>query len=86
MTRTPRLAVDMDQVIVDTLARYQIWYARDFGAPLPVAALVGKGFKVAVPEAHQAQVQSYAHHPDFFRDLTPFVGSIDVLRRLAQRY
>lgn len=81
-----RLAVDMDEVMADSIARFQEWYQRDFQLELTLAAMHGKDASDAVAPEHQAALRAYPNTEGFFRDLPVMADSQAVLRELAQRY
>ena len=81
-----RIAVDMDEVMADSIARFQEWYGRDFQQELTLAALHGKNPADAVAPEHQSALRAYPNAEGFFRDLSVIEGSQRVLRELAQRY
>lgn len=81
-----RIAVDMDEVMADSIARFREWYGRDFQLELTLAALHGKSPADAVAPEHQAALRAYPNAVGFFRDLPVMADSQDILRALAQRY
>lgn len=86
MNKKLRIAVDMDEVMADSIARFQEWYGRDFQAELTLGALHGKNPADAVVPEHQATLRAYPNAPGFFKDLPVMADSQDVLRRLSERY
>ncbi|WBO84999.1 5' nucleotidase, NT5C type [Hymenobacter yonginensis] len=85
MTKT-RIAVDMDEVIADSIARFQEWYAHEFGLEMTLAQLRGKNFHDAVAPEHQSALRGYPNRPGFFKDLPLMADSQRVLRELSQRH
>jgi len=81
-----RIAVDMDEVIADALARFQEWYARDYQLTLTREELLGKHAVDVVPPEHQPALRAYPSADGFFRDLPIIQDSQQVLRRLSERY
>ena len=86
MSQKIRIAVDMDEVMADSIARFQAWYGRDFQRELTLGALHGKEPANAVAPEHQAALRAYPNAPGFFKDLPVMDGSQDVLRRMLERY
>ncbi len=86
MDKKIRIAVDMDEVMADSIARFQAWYGRDFQLELTLGALHGKDPADAVAPEHQAALRAYPNAPGFFKDLPVMAGCQDVLRRLSERY
>jgi 5'(3')-deoxyribonucleotidase len=85
MTKT-RIAVDMDEVIADSIARFQEWYTHEFGQEMTRAQLRGKSFHEAVALEHQPALRDYPNRPGFFKDLPLMADSQRVLQELAQRH
>ncbi|GGG58766.1 5' nucleotidase, NT5C type [Hymenobacter glacieicola] len=85
MTKT-RIAVDMDEVIADSIARFHEWYGLDFQLRLSLDQLRGKHFHQAVAAEHQAALQEYPNRPGFFKDLPLIADSQRVLREISQRH
>ena len=80
------IAVDMDEVITDTVAKLKAWYFRDYGKYYHDDELLGRELRHAIPAEHLPAYQGYLNTPGFFRDLEPMEGSVEVLRRLNDRY
>ncbi|MBC8081599.1 MAG: 5'-3'-deoxyribonucleotidase [Hymenobacter sp.] len=85
MTKT-RIAVDMDEVIADTIARFQEWYGRDFQLTMTREQLHGHKMRDVVAPEHQAALRAYPSRPGFFRDLPVLADSQRVLREIARRH
>lgn len=81
-----RIAIDMDEVMADTLGRKLEWYERDFGIKMDPATTRGQYFNYAVPEAHQPIVKQYARHSDFFDDLKINENCQAVIQALQAQY
>ncbi len=84
--RTPRLAIDMDEVIADPLSKFIALYERDYGIRLPEQLPAGKEIYELVPEEVNRKWYDYINEPGFFRDLPVIPGSREVIRRLMERY
>lgn len=81
--RKTRIAVDMDETIVDTLSRHLDWYNNEHHSTLRKNDLQGKKIYDVVPECHVDRVKSYPNDPAFFADLRPFENAISTLDALS---
>lgn len=81
-----RIAVDMDEVLADSIARFQEWYGLEFHLPLTREQLRGKNVHEAVAPEHRAALRGYPNRPGFFKDLPLMPDSQRVLRELAERH
>jgi len=86
MMRKQRIAIDMDEVMADPLARFLEWYERDHGVVLSLDQLQGKKIYEAVVEEHQEVMRSYPHQVHFFKDLKVMQDSQEVIRKLSEKY
>ena len=84
--RRPRIAIDMDEVVANTLAKQLKAYNATFRTALRVEDLAGRGLWAAVPEAHGPALREMVLDPTFFRDIDLLEGCRDVVRELAQPY
>jgi 5'(3')-deoxyribonucleotidase len=85
-TSPQRVAVDMDEVMADTLTRWLECYNRDFGTTITKADLRGKRLYDLVGTSGAAAARSYLDRAEFFRDLPLMDGSQEILKRLSERY
>jgi 5'-nucleotidase len=75
------IAVDMDGVLANVLARFIDLDARDFGRRKTMEEIEG------VPELHAfARIHEYLHTDGFFRSPPVIADSQEVLYRLNQKY
>ena len=81
-----RIAIDMDEVVADSLGRFLAFYERDFGIKVDRASLRGRHLFEAVPDAHREVVRAYPREAGFFHDLDVIDGSQAVVRELSERY
>lgn len=79
-----RIAVDMDEVMADTVAEHIRRYNHDHGASLSTEVMDGKWLWQCVPEEHQQVLSAYLDEPDFFGDLPLMPDAQRVLQRLQQ--
>jgi 5'(3')-deoxyribonucleotidase/uncharacterized protein with PQ loop repeat len=84
--RKLRIAVDMDEVIADSLGKHIDAYNEAFGARLSAEDLAGKHLHHVVPAEHAEALQEIVFHPTFFEDLGVIEGSREVIRELAERH
>ncbi|MEK6397302.1 MAG: 5'-3'-deoxyribonucleotidase, partial [Terriglobus sp.] len=77
-----RIAVDMDEVMADTVAEHLRRYNQDFNADLSKDDMDGKWLWQCVPDAHHPALQGYLDEPDFFRNLPIMPDAQRVLERL----
>jgi 5'-nucleotidase len=85
-TLTKRIAVDMDEVMADTLTRWLECYNRDFGTTISKADLRGKRLYDVVGTSRATAARAYLDRSEFFRDLPLMNGSREVLKALSERY
>ncbi len=81
-----RLAIDMDEVMADTLAHYLHRYNSEFGGSIKKADLQGKRPFDTLPLAHREQVMTYFQDPEFFANIPLMEGSQEAVAKLAKRY
>jgi 5'-nucleotidase len=84
--RRPRIAIDMDEVIADSLGKHLRAYNAAFDVALARCDLDGKSLPDAVPQARAAAARDLLRDPSFFADLDVIEGSREVVRDLAERY
>jgi 5'(3')-deoxyribonucleotidase len=84
--RKPRIAVDMDEVIADPLSKFIRLYNRDYGVPLDLKISPGNEVYHHVPEHAKMKLYEYINEKGFFRDLAVLPDSIEVLKKLQEKY
>ncbi|HEX3934444.1 MAG TPA: 5'(3')-deoxyribonucleotidase [Puia sp.] len=80
-----RIIIDMDEVIADPMGEMIRWYNDQYGAEPDKSKMVGSWIK-GFPEEHQPMIMERIKSPGFFRHLPVMEDSVDVLRRLNERY
>jgi 5'(3')-deoxyribonucleotidase len=82
-----RIALDMDDVLADTLTAQLAWFERRHGYRWTRGDLVGKRLfaDLATPE-QVAEHDALLYEGSFFADLPVATGAVEVVRALAQRY
>lgn len=81
-----RIAIDMDEVITDSIGRFIELYQQEFQEDLSDLRQPGRNLTNTVPPDRLATVKQYPHQRDFFKDLDPITGSLEVVEQLCQRY
>ena len=84
--RRARVAVDMDEVLVDLVPRLLESYNCAFGERLTREGLEGRALGEVVPPDRRAALEELVLEPSFFADLDPMPGGIEALRELASVY
>lgn len=82
-----RIALDMDDVLADTLGAQLAWFRDRHGYRWTRADLAGKAlFEDVAAPAHVAEHLAVLREGSFFGDLPVMPGAVEVVRRLVQRY
>ncbi|MBX6359938.1 5' nucleotidase, NT5C type [Pseudacidobacterium ailaaui] len=81
-----RIAIDMDEVLADTLSEHVARYNRDFQEAISKADLEGRWLWEIVPVERHAQLEAYLRSEDFFEDLPVMPDSQRVVKALTQKY
>lgn len=81
-----RVAIDMDEVLADTLAEHIARYNRDHGEAITKAELNGKWLWDIVSIDRHERLEGYLRSEDFFEDLPVIADSQRVLRAMVDRY
>jgi 5'-nucleotidase len=84
--RRLRVAIDMDEVIADSMGKHLRVYNQAFGTALTREALDGRSLEAAVPSHHTTGAAELLLAPGFFADLEEIEGSREVVRALSERY
>lgn len=81
-----RIAIDMDEVMTDSIGRFMELYRQEFQDDLSALRLPGRKLENTVPPERLATVKAYPHRPDFFKDLAIIDGCREVVTQLHDRY
>ncbi len=81
-----RVAIDMDEVIVDIIPKLLRVYNEAFDERLTRDGVSGCSLEDVVPKERRAAVRELILHPSFFADLDPMPGGIETVRALSERY
>jgi len=86
MEQKIRLAIDMDEVIADTIDKFIEVYRKDHNTEILLEEMSGKEFHEMLPDTLNQSWRSYVNAPGFFRDLKVMPGAQDVVKELCQKY
>lgn len=81
-----RIAIDMDEVVADTMARYLELYNADFGLNLTPEDFRGRRVFEVIDAAHTLKARAYFEQESFFAGIPVMPGSQDAIRALSERY
>lgn len=86
MTDKIRIAIDMDEVIADTIDKFIELYKREHDTVIRLDEMDGKEFNELLPEEIKQTLKHYIHQPGFFRDIEVMPGSREVVKELCYKY
>ena len=86
MTNKIRIAIDMDEVIADTIDKFIELYKREHNTLIRLDEMDGKEFNEMLPDDIKQTLKAYLHQPGFFRDLKVMPGSQEVVKALCDKY
>ncbi len=81
-----RIAIDMDEVMADTMAHYLERYNSEFGQSLTTKDFHGRAVLEVIDVAHRERVREYFHQEEFFANIPVMPGSQNVVRELTKSY
>jgi 5'(3')-deoxyribonucleotidase len=81
-----RIAIDMDEVIADTLEKFLSVCNTELGLSLEKSDLTGRNLWDVLGKEHFPTLKGFVNEQDFFADLDVMPDSQDVIRRLMDRY
>jgi 5'(3')-deoxyribonucleotidase len=81
-----RIAIDMDEVLADTVAQFLAEYNREFGENITKAHLSKRKLAEIIPSDRRSRLRHYALSPGFFRDIPLMPGCDAVFAELRDRY
>ncbi|WP_219921451.1 5'(3')-deoxyribonucleotidase [Rufibacter sp. XAAS-G3-1] len=81
-----KIAIDMDEVMADPIAKFIKLYNQDCALELTLEALHGKEIYEVVPPEHSRKTWEYLNAEGFFRDLEVIPDSQEVIKALMERY
>ncbi|MGZ3750741.1 MAG: 5' nucleotidase, NT5C type, partial [Mucilaginibacter sp.] len=86
MTDKIRIAIDMDEVIADTIDKFIELYKREHNTLIRLDQMTGKEFNELLPAEVKDTFRHYLYQPGFFRDLKVMPGSQEVVKALCEKY
>lgn len=81
-----RIAIDMDEVIADTIDKFIEFYKREHHTVIRLDQMDGKEFNELLPDEIKQTLKHYIHQPGFFRDIKVMPGSQEVVKALCEKY
>jgi 5'(3')-deoxyribonucleotidase len=86
MKRKQRIAIDMDEVIADTIGKFITLYKERHQTAITLDELPGKEFHEVLPPELQVTLRQYINEPGFFRDIPVMDDAIEVVQQLHDKY
>jgi len=86
MEQKSRLAIDMDEVLADTIDKFIEVYRKDHQTEILLEEMNGKEFHQLLPAHLDQSWRSYIDTPGFFRDLKVMPGALEVMPELHKKY
>jgi len=80
------IAIDMDEVMTDSIGRFIQLYQKEFNQDLSGLRLPGHTLRNTVPPDRLEAVLQYPHQAGFFKDLPIKEGCLEVVQQLQERY
>lgn len=81
-----RIAIDMDEVMADTMAHFLEKYNSNFGVGLKTEHFRGRHVFEVIDEAHRPEAHEYFRQEAFFATIPVMPNSAEVVKSLAERY
>ena len=81
-----RIAIDMDEVMADTVSHQIAWLQRCLGVTVNRQQLHGRKLREVVSQAEHAALDEWMHHGHFFADIPLMPGCREVLAQIAQHH
>jgi len=81
-----RIAIDMDEVIADTLRKFLAVCNAELGISLAKSDLAGKNLWDVIGKEHFPTIRAFVYEDDFFADLDVMPGSQEAIRKLTEKY
>lgn len=81
-----RIAIDMDEVMADPIAKFIKLYNRDYDSPLDLKIEPGNEIWMHMPEHARFKIREYINEKGFFRDLDLIPDSVEVIKELQKKY
>jgi 5'(3')-deoxyribonucleotidase len=81
-----RIAIDMDEVMADTMAHFLEKYNHNFGVGLKTEHFQGRHVFEVIAEAHKVEARDYFQQEAFFATIPVMPHSAEVVKALSERY
>jgi 5'(3')-deoxyribonucleotidase len=81
-----RIAIDMDEVMADTMAHFLEKYNDSFGVGLTTQHFQGRHVFEVIEEAHKPAAREYFQQESFFAEIPVMPDSVAVVEELTKRY
>jgi 5'(3')-deoxyribonucleotidase len=86
LKKMKRIAIDMDEVVADTMARYLELYNADFGLQFTREHFYGRRVFEVIDATHIPKARAYFEQESFFAEIPVMPGSQEVVRALSEQY
>jgi 5'(3')-deoxyribonucleotidase len=86
MNKKQRIAIDMDEVIADTIEKFVQLYKQEHNLDFDLAQLKGKEFFELLPIELLKKNREYINATGFFRDIPVIADSQQVVKELCEKY
>ena len=81
-----RIAIDMDEVMADTMAHFLAKYNSNFGVGLKTEHFQGRHVFEVIEEAHRPEAREYFQQEAFFANIPVMPDSPEVIQALTERF
>jgi 5'(3')-deoxyribonucleotidase len=81
-----RIAIDMDEVMADTMAHFLEKYNENFGLGLKTEHFQGRHVFEVIDDEHKLAAHDYFQQETFFATIPVMPGSAEVVKALTGRY
>jgi 5'(3')-deoxyribonucleotidase len=81
-----RIAIDMDEVVADTMGHFLAQYNARFGTVLTTNDFPGRHVFDVIEESHRAKALEYFQQEEFFAGIPVMPDSAEVVAALSQHY
>jgi 5'(3')-deoxyribonucleotidase len=81
-----RIAIDMDEVLADPIAKFINIYQQRHGYTYTLEQMKDKEFRELLPPELDGTLRQYINEKGFFRDLELIPGCVEVVKQLCDKY
>jgi len=86
MENKTRIAIDMDEVLADTIEKFIEVYRHDHQFEILLEKMDGQEFHEQLPEILNGSWRQYVNQKGFFRNLKVMPGATEVVKALHEKY